>query len=65
MTHATLETAVSAVKAKDSWTAGQNQRFQDMTLGEIKTLMGALPESDEMKADPRTGPYFPVFFFIA
>ena len=39
--------------AASSWTAGVNRRFHSLTLGEVKTLMGALPESAEMKADPR------------
>merc|ERR1711970_1510528 len=27
------------------WTAGENVKFRGMTLGEVKTLMGALPET--------------------
>lgn len=46
--------SVKQVKAAaTTWTAGTNTRFNGMTLGEVKTLMGALPESEEMKADPR------------
>merc|ERR1712205_189060 len=45
---------VEAVAAKaGTWTAGTNQRFHGLTLGEVKTLMGALPETAEMKADAR------------
>ena len=50
-----MRSAVQAVAAKAStWTAGKNQRFHGMTLGEVKTLMGALPEPAEMKAGPRS-----------
>jgi hypothetical protein len=49
-----LAGAVEAVAAKaGTWTAGTNQRFHGLTLGEVKTLMGALPETAEMKADAR------------
>ena len=33
------------------WTAGENNKFRGMTIGEVKTLMGALPETEEMKPD--------------
>ena len=50
-----MRSVVQAVAAKAStWTAGKNQRFHGMTLGEVKTLMGALPEPAEMKAGPRS-----------
>jgi len=32
-------------------TAGENNKFRGMTIGEVKTLMGALPETEEMKPD--------------
>lgn len=36
-----------------TWTAGENARFKGLTLGEVKTLMGALPETKETKPDFR------------
>ena len=37
-----------------SWKAGVNNRFRGLSLAEVKSLMGALPEPSEMKADPKT-----------
>ena len=37
-----------------SWKAGLNNRFRGLSLAEVKSLMGALPEPSEMKADPKT-----------
>ena len=46
---------MEAVAAKaGTWTAGANQRFHGLTLGEVKTLMGALPETPAMKAGTKT-----------
>ena len=37
------------------WTAGENVKFRGMTLGEVKTLMGALPETASTTPDAKTG----------
>ena len=34
-----------------TWTAGENTRFKGMTLGEVKTLLGAFPETKNTKPD--------------
>ena len=38
----------------ETWTAGENHRFKGMTVGEVKTLMGALPETKDTKPDYKT-----------
>jgi len=35
--------------AAETWTATENNRFRGMTIGEVKTLLGALPETAETK----------------
>jgi len=39
--------------AAPSWQAGQNQRFRGMTIADVKSLLGALPETSDMKAEPK------------
>jgi cathepsin B len=41
---------VTEISKKATWQAGYNRKFRGMTLGEIKTLMGALKEPENMKA---------------
>lgn len=38
----------------ETWTAGENLRFKGMTVGEVKTLMGAFKETKETKPEYKT-----------